>query len=308
MIRYFLCLFMMLAWGQVRSQVIAESATKVTYRQPDTIEVVIPKKPARTIVAYASLAPVWDLAGGTAVGVPGNIAVDVLPEKMRKLPVVGTATMPNIEKVVALKPDLVLLSAKFQRHRMLADLLRKSGISAVCVEYDNYTDFNSLLDLFCRINGKRIKNVPEAEKVTKRVADICSKAAKLPKVRYAIIFASAAGFSLESSATNSGLMAAMLGGTNILKDQTRRRCRFSFEQLLLENPDVILINTMGKSKGLVKKFQKDFISKPAWKELSAAKNNRVHFLPVKFFLYRPGPRYPEAFLYLAKLLYPDKEF
>ena len=65
---------------------------------------------------------------------------------------------------------------------------------------------------------------------------------------------------------------------------------------------------MGDAEGLKEKFRRDFMERPAWKTLSAAKNGRVHFLPVDLFLYMPGPRYPEAFRELAKLLYPGKEF
>ena len=71
---------------------------------------------------------------------------------------------------------------------------------------------------------------------------------------------------------------------------------------------MILIVTMGEGEGLKKKFRKEFMERAAWKTLSAAGSGRVHFLPVDLFLYMPGPRYPEAFRYLAKLLYPGKEF
>ena len=75
----------------------------------------------------------------------------------------------------------------------------------------------------------------------------------------------------------------------------------------MENPDVIFVVTMGKAPALKKKFEKEFASQPAWKSMKAAKNNRVHFLPPQLFLYMAGPDYPEAFRYMAKLLYPDTE-
>ena len=75
-----------------------------------------------------------------------------------------------------------------------------------------------------------------------------------------------------------------------------------------QDPDIILINTMGDSKALQKKFTRDLISQPAWQQLKAAKTGRVHFLPPELFLYMAGSRYPEAFLHLAKLLHPGKEF
>ena len=98
----------------------------------------------------------------------------------------------------------------------------------------------------------------------------------------------------------------MLGAENILKKSTRLRMSFSYEQLLLDNPDVIVINMMGSHKMLREKFRKEFMSQDAWKELKAAQANRVHFLPTELFLYLPGPDYPKAFRHLKNLLYPEK--
>mgnify|MGYP000588097055 FL=1 len=214
----------------------------------------------------------------------------------------------SVEKIVALKPDLVILTSRVNRHYRAAGLLRRMGITAVCVEYGSYDDFSTLLDFFCRINGRTIADVPAAKQVVRDVESVCAKTKGLKKPRYALIFASGGGFLLESSSFSVGRMAAMLGAENIRKTEQPGRTQFSYEQLLLDDPDVIFITTMGDAEGLKEKFRRDFMDRPTWKTLSAAKNGRVHFLPVDLFLYMPGPRYPEAFRELAKLLYPGKEF
>ena len=288
--------------------VVSENKEIIVYRQPDGLEVTIRKNPQRVIVAYASLAPVWDLAGGKAVGVSSARDKTAIPESMKHLPVVGVSTTPSVEKIVALKPDLVILTSRVNRHYRAAGLLRRMGITAVCVEYGSYDDFSTLLDFFCRINGRTIADVPAAKQVVRDVESVCAKTKGLKKPRYALIFASGGGFLLESSSFSVGRMAAMLGAENIRKTEQPGRTQFSYEQLLLDDPDVIFITTMGDAEGLKEKFRRDFMDRPAWKTLSAAKNGRVHFLPVDLFLYMPGPRYPEAFRELAKLLYPGKEF
>ncbi|MBO4630693.1 MAG: ABC transporter substrate-binding protein [Lentisphaeria bacterium] len=289
----------------VSAQIVSEDGAKICYRQENGEEVVLKKNPKRTVVGYGSLAKVWDLAGGTAVGVPKLREKDALPESMKNLPQIGLPTVPNPEKIAMVNPDLVLLSSKLTRHYVVASLMRQSGVDAVCVTYNNYRDFNALLDFFCRLNGKTVREVPAAAKVTSDVDAVCASVKGLKAPRCAIIFASAAGFSLESERTNTGLMTKMLGGENILKKSDRLRMNFSYEQLLLDNPDVIVISMMGSHKMLREKFRKEFMSQAAWKELKAVKSNRVHFLPTELFLYLPGPDYPEAFHYLKKLLYPE---
>lgn len=285
--------------------IVSEDSGKIVYRQENGEEVTLKKHPKRTVIGYGSFAKVWDLAGGTAVGVPKLKEKDALPPSMQKLPVTGLPTVPNPEKIALVKPDLVLLSCKLTRHQAVASLMRQSGVDAVCVTYNNYHDFNALLDFFCRLNGKTIRQLPAAAKVTADVEAVCVSVKGRKAPHCAIVFASAAGFSLESDRTNTGVMVKMLGAENILKKSSRPRMSFSYEQLLLDDPDVIFIIMMGSHKMLREKFRKEFMSQAAWKELKAARSNRVHFLPTELFLYLPGPDYPKAFQYLKKLLYPE---
>ena len=279
----------------------------VSYRQLDGKTVAVKVKPQRVVIGYGSLAKVWDLAGGRAVAVPTLPSKDALPASMRNLPSSGTPQIPNVEAIAAMKPDLVLLMGHLPRHRDCAELLRSMKIDTVCVTYNTYRDFHELLEFFCRVNGRKLEDVPEAKKVIADVQAVCEKVKGRPAPRCAILFASAAGFSLESRSSNNGIMLEMLGGKNILEKSSNRRVKFSYEKLLMENPDVIFVVTMGKAPALKKKFEKEFASQPAWKSMKAVKGNRVHFLPSRLFLYMAGPDYPEAFRYMAKLLYPDPE-
>ena len=286
--------------------IVSEDNSKIVYRQENGEEVTLKKHPKRTVIGYGSFAKVWDLAGGTAVGVPKLKEKDALPPSMQKLPVTGLPTVPNPEKIALVKPDLVLLSCKLTRHQAVASLMRQSGVDAVCVTYNNYHDFSALLDFFCRLNGKTIQQLPAAAKVTADVDAVCASVKGRKAPRCAIVFASAAGFSLESDRTNTGVMVKMLGAENILKKSSRPRMGFSYEQLLLDDPEVIFIIMMGSHKMLREKFRNEFMSQPAWKELKAAKSGRVHFLPTDLFLYLPGPDYPKAFRHLKNLLYPEE--
>ena len=116
------------------------------------------------------------------------------------------------------------------------------------------------------------------------------------------------GIRAETDRANAACMAALLGGRNIVPPGRSSRGPFSYEQLLLRDPDVIFLVTTGSVAGAREVFRKEFEARPEWKSLRAVKNNRVHFLPPDLFLYLPGSRFPEAFRHLAKLLYPDQEF
>lgn len=302
--RRVLMMFFAVLAGSLSAEVVSEDAASVRFRQPDGVTVTLKKKPGRTVICLGSLVQAWYAAGGTAVGIPRIRSTETLPEAARGLPRIGSALVPNPEKVMAQRPDLVLFPLRNERCRTLAEQLRRSGIESVGVEYDNYTDFAGLLDFFCRLNGGSIRENPEAARVTGEVDGICREAAKFPPPSVAIVFAGTAGFKLEGGESNTGTMAKMLGAKNIAAGEPGKRVSFSYERLLMEDPDVICVVTMGDEAMLREKFRREIMSQEAWKELRAAKSGRVHFLPADLFLYLPGTRFPEAFRHLAKLLHP----
>ena len=291
--------------GPVSAEIVSEGAESIRFRQPDGVVVDVRRKPERTVIGIGSLVELWYLAGGTAVGIPGVRSEETLPEAARKLPKIGGTFVTNPELVMSLRPDLLLYPFRHGRCRALAEQMRNTGVPTLGVDYDNYTDFAGLLDFFCRLNGSTIEQNPEAARITREVDAICRSVKHYPAPRVAIVFAATAGFKLEGEKSNTGTIAKMLGAKNIAVVEEGRRITFSYERLLMENPDVICIVTMGEVNSLREKFRREIMSQAAWRELRAAKSGRVHFLPSNLYLYLPGRHFPEAFRHMAKLLYPE---
>lgn len=292
----------------VEPGVVSETAAAIRYRQPDGLEVTLPKHPKRVVIGYGSLVPVWYCAGGTAAAIPDIHSKTALPPEARSLPAVGFFSSLNIEKILELKPELVVLMGKIGSHVRLRELLATMKIPAFTVKYDNYRDFEALLDLFCRLNNTDPERCEAARTVTEGVNRIVAQAGQYPAPRFTTVFAQAAGFRVETDLANTSCMLSMLGGKNTVPPSDGLRTGFSIEQLLLDNPDVIFVVMMGNAKALEKKFRSEIMSQKAWRKLDAHKTGRVHFLPSDLYLYLAGPRFPEAFLHLAQLLYPGREF
>ncbi len=289
-------------------EIVFETEKTIVYRQSDGRVVTLSKHPARTVIAYTSLAQLWYCAGGSAVGIPFVKAKETLPPEARDLPVIGQVTAPNAEKLLSLRPSLVLFTVKHEKHRAMRGILERSGIESVYLDYKNYSDFLEILDFFCRLNGTTLKQNRRAETIEKEVDSICRKAKRLPSLRFAVLFAASRGFALERNGVNAAHMLTMLGGKNIITEPGNTRIPFSFERLLLEDPEIIFIITMGPTQKIQRKVAKELMEQPAWKQLSAVKRDRVHFLPLELYLYLPGTRFPEAFRRLAEQMHPGEEF
>ena len=288
-------------------EILQEESSTLTVRQCDGRTLVLTKKSERTVICYASLAQVWYCAGGSAVGISQVSSKNTLPPAARELPAVGGTTMPNAEKVLSMRPALVLLNAKYERHRAFQRILDRSGVESMLLEYNTYDDFLKLFDLFSRLNGS-IGPEAAAKRIAEEVDAVCSRARREPAVRFAVLFVTADGFSAEPSAMQNALMASRLGGVNILKSSARTRQKLSMEALLAADPEVIFLVTPAAGEEDRRNAVRPLLAHPAWKRLSAAECGRVHVLPSELFLFQPGPRFPEAFRLLARLLHPGTDF
>lgn len=277
---------------------------------------VLPKRPQRVVIGYTSMVNVWYMAGGKALAIPSNREMldKNLPPAARNLPRLGSFANLNIEKIIALKPDLVILSAFSGSCRAggKAALLNAAGIKTLSLYYGNYSGFIDLLDIFCRLNGNSIDQNKTAKEITEKVQKVIAKTAKLKSPRFLSIFYSGKGLSVELNRAYTAQIAKMLNATNIAQKFGNKRLGsripFSMEKLVLEDPDVILFTTMGDSKKYQARLKKSILANPAWQNMRAVKQGNVHFLPNNLFLYKANERYPQAFKYLAALLYPKQNF
>ncbi|MDD3119062.1 MAG: ABC transporter substrate-binding protein [Victivallales bacterium] len=287
--------------------IVGETATTLTCREDDGNRVTIPKHPQRVVICYGSLVGVWYCAGGTALAIPEVTSRETLPEAARNLPSVGSFSHPDPERILLLRPDLVLLTGQMGQHRAVREILRQNGIASLLATYENYGDFTRLLELFCRINGTTAKECPTAAKVTTAVANITARARKLPSPRFLVLF-TGRGVTVETSIANTAMMATMLGGTNIVSTATGSRVKFSMEKVMLADPDVILIVTMGRQMAIRKKLQAGLMADELWGKLRAVRTGRVCYLPNELFLYKANERFPEAFRQLAAAMYPQEKW
>ncbi len=286
--------------------IIAETAKTITALDFDGEEVVLSKNPKRVVPNHTSMLGLWYLAGGTAVGRPETRRGTGIPEGAMDLETTGSVVHPNTEKILSLSPDFVILS-NIDNHRNLRIILDDVGIESIILSYDNYSDFVYILDLFARLVGNREvveKIVPD---LRGEVRDIIGRYKDEPETTFLSLFASPRSVSAELNTAHTAHIASLLGGINIAEidapDRGQKRITLSLEHIVDRDPDVIFITPMGDVSEIEEKLKKDFMSSQAWGGIDAVREGNVHFLPEKLFLYRPNNQFPEAFRYMAEVLY-----
>ncbi|MBO5428912.1 MAG: ABC transporter substrate-binding protein [Peptococcaceae bacterium] len=264
--------------------------------------------PQRVVSLMGSFSEIWILAGGadTLVGT----SYDTVDNRDLGLPediaIVGTYQNPNIEEILALNPDLVLLSSETTRtdsHVALKDALNGADIPAAYFSVTHFEDYLNMLKICTDITGNQDAYQTNGIAVEERIAQIIadSKTETSPSVLLMITYSG--GIRAQSSDTMTGKMLSELGCKNILDDYPSMLQDFSVEKIIETDPDYIFVIPMGNDEALAQKNLKENVeSNPAWNSLTAVKNDRYILLPKDKFLYKPNAVWDESYAYLAALL------
>ena len=264
--------------------------------------------PQRVVSLMGSFSEIWLLAGGadTLVGT----SHDTVDNRDLGLPddiaIVGTYQNPNIEEILALNPDLVLLSSETTRtdsHVALKDALNGAGITAAYFSVTHFEDYLNMLKICSDITGNpeayQTNGVAVQERITKIIAD--NKLETAPSVLLMVTYSG--GIRAQSSDTMTGRMLSDLGCSNILDNYPSMLQDFSVEKIIEVDPDYIFVIPMGNDDALAQKNLKENVeSNPAWNSLTAVVNDRYILLPKDKFLYKPNALWDESYAYLAALL------
>lgn len=287
----------------------ADEQAKSSYAQlvdDSNRKVVLSKKPERVIALSPSYLEFIDAVGGKLVGRPTEQKGKV-PQSMVELPEIGHTYNVNMERVIGLKPDLVIASKS--QHAKFIQLLESNKINTLEYQVRTYDEVKNFVTALGKIYNQDEKAKEVCAKLDKAIKAVLDKIPKQKK-KVVVLFATGNSVTVSGPKTVAGCVSDMLGFENVAAKAlqgTSDKTPYSMETLMEQDPEIIFIASMGKAEKIQKRLESDFQNNPAWKGLSAVKNNRVYALPENMFLINPGMHYPEAVEYMAKLVYP-KEF
>jgi iron complex transport system substrate-binding protein len=263
--------------------------------------------PAKRVVALSLTATeiLIDI-GANPIGRPSSATH---PDSALRIPEVGSAYRPDLEKILGLRPDLLIGSvgttaASARQLGALPMPLIVTADSSLKDVYDTYTMFGKLTN---RENYAQGRLDFLKSKIKRSLAKV-PKTAK-PKV-LALLAAGGQVFSTTDE-TYIGDLLEKAGANNVAKGTPSADPRqpgfvvLSLEQIVAANPDVIIAFRAVTATGTQAPSPTERLEQSAaWKNLNAVKNNRVHVLSSDPFVTAPGPRAVETLDTLIPLLYP----
>lgn len=211
------------------------------------------------------------------------------PAAVRALPQLGGGLEPNVEAIVALKPDAVLL-AKSSR---VTQRLEALGLKVLVLEPKSHADVQRVLDKLDQVLGTH-----EAPRVWRVIdASVSAAAQSVPaSVRGKRVY-----FEINSTPYAAGESSfigetlARLGMKNIVPARLGPFPKLNPEYVVRANPDLIMVSVRS-AQGLEQR--------PGWGGIRAVREGRVcRFDALQSdVLVRPGPRMDEAARLMAQCL------
>ena len=224
------------------------------------------------------------------------------PEEALTKEKIGGMVDPSLEKIKSLNPDLVIGF----RGNPLRLIERLSSLKTPVFVLEMGSNFESIFVIIETV-GKITKTEKKAE------ALINSMKEKYQKLQLALqsvihkpkVFLSLHGMGLWTCGQESFLHDLLIKakGENIAGRISRRYMNYNREQLIHDNPEIVII--LAKSK---KEFTqaRDWLRRSSHLEgLRAVREDRIYFLDANLAT-RPGPRLIDALAQLAHLLHPEK--
>lgn len=244
---------------------------------------------ARRIVSLIPATTELLFAIGAGPVVVGRTAWCDYPAAAARVPNLGDGIAPNVEAVLASRPDLVLLYNSAQ-NAAIAGRLRGLGIAALRLNTDSLGDVERVGRLLGRLTGhERAADSMAAVFDTALAAATTTPPPHRPKVL--LLVWEQPPMTIGRGSFLSELVERA-GGRNLFADVTSSAGTVSIEAVASRDPDLILTTSAGPVA---------FASRPEWQPVRAVREKR--FLPVSGSEFnRPSPRAPAAIRELARRL------
>ncbi|MFJ6209032.1 ABC transporter substrate-binding protein [Lysinibacillus sp. NPDC092081] len=254
---------------------------------------VVSLQPSNTEVLFAL---------GVGDKIVGATEYDTYPEEAQKIERVSDSVKFNSERILALKPDVVIAYTTGGDEENLNALkgLEDAGIKVFAIQSaKSFDDVYGDIQQIATVMGIKDKGDKLNEDIKAKIAAVQAKVkdVKEPKNIYFEISPKPDIYTPGSGTFQQEILNAA-NVKNVFAD-LKSWTKVSEEDIIAKNPDVILTTV-----NYVKNPTTEILSRDGWNSITAIQNKAVYFIDTDISN-RPGPRIGEAVELIAKAVYPE---
>ncbi len=261
-----------------------------------------PNRPATRIISLVPALTEMMFAIGAGGRVVGVSSFDERPPQVKALPRVGALLDPDVERIIALEPDLVLV---YGSQSDLMTQLTRASIPYFAYRHGGLATVTRTIRALGERTGHQSAAEDVASDIEGRLEALRQRTASLIKPRTLLVFGRERG-SLRNiySSGGHGFLHEMIeaaGGINVFADVRAESVQASSELILTRAPEVI-IELRSTDIPLPPERAKEIAVWRTLASLPAVRSRRIHLLTGTHYAV-PGPRVAETAEAFAALLH-----
>jgi iron complex transport system substrate-binding protein len=271
-----------------------------TYSDELGNEVTLTEAPGRIVSVSPAMTEML-FAVGAGDRVVGVTSYCTYPPEVEGLPEVGSYTGLNVEKVVSLRPDLVIGMRGNSRDSL--DGLKRAGLNVLAYDPISVADVINLMEQVGQMAQESPGNIPVVDELRGRVDAVTEAAAKLPRRPRTLCAVQVEPLYAAGPDNHVDDMIRLAGGENLAADAKIAWPQYSLERMVEKDPEVIVCPSghINGAEQTPASALEQFRQSEAWAATTAVKRGAVLAIPDDL-LTLPGPRLVDGLERMAEAI------
>ena len=252
----------------------------------------------RRIVSVAPNVTEILFALGLEARVVGVTIYCQFPPEAQKKEKIGGYINPSLEKIVALRPELVIGAAEGD----LKNFVERLAALGVCVYIIHPRDVAGVIRSIENIGAVTFQ-APKAQKMARamraQIQAIQKRIQDLPRPRVLHVLSVDPLISAGEGTFVNDLIR-LAGGRNIAEKALAQYPRFSMEEIIRQDPQVIILSSMRSQDPMA--AERKWWAR--WQNISAVRSGRIYVLDADL-IHRPSPRIVQGLEKMARAIHPE---
>jgi len=254
-------------------------------------------RPAQRIISLAPSVTEMLFAVGLDAEIVGVTTFCDYPAQAKVKPKIGSS-IPNLEAILGLKPDLLLGNQDFIRPDVLAKL-DQLRVPVFLLLPKTVEDVLRHIGTVGKLGGHEKQARLVVNDLRDRLFKIRQRMASVRRLRVFYVVSADPLISVGSGSFIHSMLETA-GGENIVGGTSKAYPKVSLEEVLRKDPEALLF-PVGTTEGVPDDEQQRWRK---WRGMSAVAQNRLYQVKADL-VNRPGPRVIEGIEGLARLLHPE---
>ena len=255
------------------------------------------------VATSVAVTEILDTLGVKVSGVPSTSYE--LPESTKGAVEVGNPMSPDLEIIKSLNPTVVVSVDTLGSDYM--NLFTENNIPS---EFVSLESLDGLKEAITTLGEKFDKN-EEAnallEKIESKELEVKEKAENLESTEVLVLFAAPGSTMIATTKSYIGSLVELVGGKNIIEDNSTSFTTYNKEDLAMLNPEKILVMVHAMPEETKAALEKEMSTDSAWQNIKAVKEGNVVYLDSTYFGMSANLKVIEGLDILSDIVHGDGE-